>query len=219
MVAVHRSLGNSFPIVPVTYDITIVMGFTVSILVIEYEGHGIVGIIIYTVLYSIRHHLLNNRIRIKWNKYILIVNHRTELVFRMTLYLSVSTSYDQGNLHDRSVAALEILSDRRFHPELPRIVAYLLEMSLFLSCSPVCRNEHPVTLNNNSKMAIQLTGVAIQRIIWSRIELDGAWLVCIRAYRIHLYSRSSGRIEFTLFYSYFSCTWGLVYCQDYRLLT
>ena len=57
-------------------------------------------------------------------------------------------------------------------------------MYLFISGSPVARNKFPFAIHHYTKMGIEFSCVAIERVIRCRIELDGTRLVGIRAHWI-----------------------------------
>ena len=130
------------------------MRLACCILVIENKRHRIISIIVDSIYETSWHWPYDN---LFWDKFLclkLIVHYRAELVCIVALDASVSTSYYEGNLCDWSFPTAEIFTDRRLHLELPMVVCNLLEVSLLLSCSPICRDKLPFSINYNSKVTI-----------------------------------------------------------------
>ena len=184
-VKVHGTLSNSFPIVPVTYDVAVLVALTCSVLIIYYECNAAVSIVVDAVVHAFRKFLGHKRIRNELLCLILVILDCAELVSLVTLCISVSSSYNKGDLGHRSLATAEVLADRRLHPELPVVISNLCEVGLLLSCAPFSRNKLPITVHNDSEVAVELACMAIERVACLRLEDDRTWLVSVWICRVH----------------------------------
>ena len=141
------------------------MALTCRILVIYHEGNRTVCIIIDTIIHTFRKFLGNELIRLELLCLILIVCSRAELVVIVALGITVSCSYDHCKLGDRSLAALEVLANCRLELEFPRVVCYLLEMYLLIGSTPIAWNIFPLSVNNDTEVSIEFTGMSIEWIV------------------------------------------------------
>ena len=161
------------------------MSLTCCIHIMENKSHGTVSIVVDTVNNTLRYSLCLHFTWIELLSLILVVLYCTELVSIVALCISVSSSYNKGDLGHRSLAATEVLADRRLHLELPVVISNLCEVGLLLSCAPFSRNKLPLTVNYDSKVSIKLTCIAIERVSSLRLEYDCTWLVSVRICRIY----------------------------------
>ena len=160
----HRTLSLALPAIPITDDVAILVACTGSILVIKNESDTTICIIIDTMLNSLRQSLGHDLIWCKFLSLILAVSNRAELIGIVALSITITSSYNKSNLCHWSLPSTEIFTDRRLHLELPMVFCNLCKMSLFLSCAPLCRNKLPLIIHNHTKVAIELTRIAIERI-------------------------------------------------------
>ena len=130
----------------------------------------------------------------------------------MALDIAVCRSDDDSKLIDRCFAAAEKLAKSRLQFKFPSITR--LGKTAFCICStPFAWNIHPLSIDDDSQMGIQIPAMSIERIIRRWLEDDGTWFISIRADRIDFDSGRWVRVEFAFLHRDFCVSGSLIDCD------